>query len=59
MEKVTTHDNKTFVGFCFDPMVITVVGFDTKCGFFIMLLAVQTGFASPLSQVRFAHCKNE
>ena len=27
-EKVTTHDNKTFVGFCFDPMVITVVGWE-------------------------------
>ena len=23
---VITHDNKTCAGFCFDPMVITVVG---------------------------------
>ena len=26
---------------------------------YYIILAVQTGFASPLSQVRFAHCKNE
>ena len=28
-EKVITHDKKTFVGFCFDPMVITGAGWES------------------------------
>ena len=40
-EKVTTHDKKTFVGFCFDPMVITVVGWEITYLFLNNLCSTQ------------------